>query len=463
MHRFAFARLFGFIGLAACSATPGVGAAEVIEPAALSSELEARIEAGQGVGIVTAIGSDGSAEYVAAGTTGGDDPVAVDETTLFEIGSISKTFTALLLAQLVLEDAVDLDAPITDYLPDDTVIPAGEEREITALDLATHTAGLPPIPTDMADADPLDPYAGYDSERLLAFLAEFELPRAPGTAYEYSNVGIALLGLAIETVTGTDYAELVETRILEPLGMDETVIEGEGTAAFAQPHDRAGTPIPAWSFGAFAPAGAWRSTAADMQKFIAAASGATETPLREAFDLMAGTTRPSGADGSSLALGWMILEGPGGPIVWHNGITGGSNAMIAYQAATGRTAVVLANQASQTGIEDIGFHIVDPDLPLTPQPEPREAITLSEDVLERYVGDYELAPGFVLTITRDGDRLFAQATGQQQIEIFAQSETEFFYRVVDAQLTFTPGEGDAPATEVVLHQNGQDLPGARVP
>jgi CubicO group peptidase (beta-lactamase class C family) len=412
----------------------------------------------QGVGIAAAIVSGGKPAFFSHGVIQAGTPDRVDEATRFEIGSVTKLFTDLLLAQLVLEGKMALDEPVTRYLPDGTVLPQWEGQAITPFDLATHSAGLPPIPPDITD--PLDPYKDYGADRLFGFLAQYELPRPPGEQFEYSNAGIALLGAAISHTAGQPYAELVEERILVPLGMTETSMEPD-SGAFAIPHDINGAPVPAWSFDAFAPVGAYRSTAGDLAKFVAAASGQVETPLAPAFELMFSQTRPAGQPNMQIGLGWMILSHPGGEIAWHNGLTGGSNAFVGFERETGKGAVVLANQVGQTGIEDIGFHLIDPTLPLVPQVPPREAISIDPQLLPRYAGQYRLGPEFTLTVTGEDNRLFVQATGQQRLEIFAESETEFFYRAVDAQISF---ELD-PAGEVtglVLHQNGQDMAGEKL-
>lgn len=418
--------------------------------------LADRIERdGQGQGMATAIVDDGKTRFVSHGA-------GIDETSLFEIGSLSKIFTNLLLAQLVHEGQIDLDAPVGDYLPDGMKIPQFDGRQITLFDLATHSAGLPAIPPELGLADPANPYRHYDENLLETFLAAYELPRAPGESYEYSNIGATLVGLAVSHVAGKPYAQMVEERILAPLGMDVTtlVVPGDKLDRLAQGHDAGGQPVPHWDFAVFAPAGGWRSSAADMAKFVAAASGQTETPLAPGFALMLDRTRPAGSPNMEIGLGWMILERPGGTTVWHNGRTGGFNAFAGYDPETGRAVVVLANAMTRTGIEDIGFHLVDGAAPLTPQPEPRVEVEIDPQILADYVGTYELGPEFSITVTAEDGRLFVQASGQQQFEAFPESDTSFFLREVDAQVSFETGP-DGRAETIILHQNGQDIPGKR--
>ena len=424
--------------------------------AALADRLD---RAGQGKGIATARLHNGAVQFAGHGVVA-DGGAPVSETTIFEIGSISKLFTNLLLAQLALDGAVSLHAPVADYLPAGTVIPSLGGRQITLFDLATHSAGLPAIPPDLGLLDPANPYRDYGAEQLLAFLANYRLPREPGSQFEYSNTGAALLGLALAHAGGKPYPDLVSERILEPLGMSDTGSAPVDPQRLATGHDRAGKPVPHWQFDVFAPAGAYCSTAADLARFLEAASGATPTSLAPAFALMLAEQRPAGSPNMRIGLGWMVLNGPTGPMIWHNGITGGFNSFIGYAPKGKIGAVVLANAVTQTGIEDLGFHLLEPSLPLAPQPQQREAISIDPALLPRYAGTYRLDPEFDLVVTTQGGRLFVQASGQERLEVLPESQTEFFYTVVDAQISFTLDE-DGAVTGLVLNQNGQDIPGAR--
>lgn len=414
----------------------------------------------QGVGIAVGVIEGAETSFVAHGVLVADG-APVDENTIFEIGSITKIFTNLLLAQLVLDGKMDLDKPVADYLPAGTTLPDYQSQAISLFDLATQSSGLPPIPPELALADPANPYVAYTADNLAAFLSAYDLPRAPGTQYEYSNIGIALLGQAISHVAEKPYAELVEERILTPLGMADTTLVPADAARFASGHNRMGEAMPHWDFDVFAPAGAYRSTAADMAKFIAAASGQTDTALKPAFELMLARTRPAGSPNMSIGLGWMILKHPGGEIVWHNGITGGFNGFAGYDRASGKGVVVLANQVSQTRIEDIGFHLLDPSLPLTPQPTPRQQVEIDPAVLPDYVGEYQLGPEFNLSVTTENGRLFVQASGQGRLEVLPESETTFFSGDVDAQISFER-DADGKVSGLVLHQNGQDIAGRKL-
>lgn len=414
----------------------------------------------QGVGLAAAVIVDDQPVFANTGMQDVNGETPVDDHTIFEIGSITKIFTNLLLAQLVVEGKIDLDKPVIDYLPEGTKLPEFEGKSISVFDLATHYSGLPSVPAELASGDLDNPYADYDATKFYAFLASYTLTRAPGAEFEYSNIGTSLLGQAISHVAGKPYADLVSERILTPLDMTETSITVDDFFAFAGGHNADRQPVSHWDLDVFAPAGAYRSTATDMAKFVAAASGQVSTPLDAAFAKMFDRTRPAGSPGMNIGLGWMLLDAPDSQIAWHNGGTGGFNSFIGFDRTSKRASLVLSNALTLTGIEDIGFHLIDEKAPLAPQPKPRTAVDIDVSVLPNYVGTYQLGPEMDLEVTTETGQLFVQASGQGKLEVFPESATAFFFRVVDAQITFET-DASGKATGLVLHQNGMDLPGKR--
>lgn len=457
MHRLAVLAATGLLALPAIAQE-----AAMPSDADIAKILGDRIGRDQAnVGIAVAVIENGQTRFVSHGTIGVASDVPVDEHTIFEAGSITKVFTNLLLAQLVEAGRIDLDAPIATYLPEGTILPREGGRAITAFDLATHSAGLSGLPEDLMARGLDNPYSGYGAEGLMAWLADYDLPRPIGESFEYSNAGTALLAQVIEQVSGEPYADLLQRNILDPLDMDETSLALTGTERpdMAQGHDAAREIVPYWDFDAFAPVGGLLSTSSDLAKFIAAASGAADSELKPAFDAMLARTRPADG-GDSIGLGWFLTDTGQGEIVWHNGITAGFRSFAGFERQSGNGVVVLSNMVTQAGIEDIGMHLLDPALPLREQPQIRTQVEIDPALLDDYVGEYVLGPGAVITITAENGRLFAQLTGQERFEIFPESETEFFYRIVDAQITFDVHAGDVKS--LMLHQNGQDLPGLKL-
>jgi len=426
----------------------------------------------QSVGIVVGVVDGSGRRIIAYGRRAADDTAPLDGDTLFEIGSVTKVFTSLLLADAVERKEVALADPVVSLLPSLVTVPL-RGRAISLEDLAMHTSALPRLPTNMAPEDPGNPYADYTTERLYDFLSGYQLTRDVGARYEYSNLGAGLLGHALARRAGSSFEALVKARITGPLGMPSTVasLTPELKARLARGHTPTLQPAPNWDLDALAGAGALRSSANDMLSFLSAFLGYTQSPLAPAMKAMTVRRLPTGTGPMEIALGWHIFTGaktaPDG-IVWHNGGTGGYRSFIGYNPATRVGVVALANASTAVGTDDIGRHLLDPATPLLPADSPmlkppvvRAEAAVDPSILPRYVGRYRLAPAVFLTVTREGNQLFVQLTGQAAYEIFPESPTRFFLKVVDAQVTFE-SDAEGKATAVILHQNGRDQRAARV-
>jgi CubicO group peptidase (beta-lactamase class C family) len=289
------------------------------------------------------------------------------------------------------------------------------------------------------------------------FLSHYALARDIGAEYEYSNLGAGLLGHILALKAGTNYEALVLRRICRPLGMTNTQITLSPAlkARLATGHNSAGQPVANWDIPTLAGAGALRSTAKDLLKFLAANLNPPKSNLGAAMQLTHQARHPAGSPDMDIGLCWHISKKYGAALVWHNGGTGGYHSFIGFDPQKKRAVVVLANSAKS--IDDLGFHFLNPAYPLA-RVEPakdRVAVALSPQVLDRYVGRYELAPGVFFSLRRESDRLMAQLTGQSYLQIFPESETEFFYKAVEAQITFVK-DSQGRVTGLVLHQNGRD-------
>ncbi len=411
------------------------------------------VEGGLVLGMVVGV-YDGGEELIRG--YGGGKP---GPDTVYEIGSVSKVFTGVLLAALVGDGTVRLDQPVAELLPPGATVPASGERKITLVDLSTHTSGLPRMPDNFAPKDPRNPYADYTFERMVEFLARVKPARAPGAGCEYSNVGAGLLGAVLARKAGKSYEELLAERITGPLGMKSTVVAltPELKARLAPGHDAAGQPESNWDLAAFAGAGGIRSTGADMMRFLRANLSA-EKPLGEtlAFAREVRYT-PSEAGAHRLGLGWHISPSL---IHWHNGQTGGYHSFAAIDTAHGRAVVILADTATGE-VDALGNEILR--MLLGEKVEPRQfrkEVAVKPEVLGEYAGTYALFSEVKLTVTVEDGRLMVQATGQQKLPVFAESDTEFFYKVVEARITFER-DADGKVKRLVLHQNGQDMAGIR--
>lgn len=325
-------------------------------------------------------------------------------------------------------------------------------------------SGLPRLPDNFAPKNQDDPYADYSVEQLYRFLSGYRLPRDIGSAFEYSNLGFGLLGHVLALRDGTDYEKLIEKRITKPLGMDSTTVTLSPAlqARLTPGHDQSLRNVPNWQLPTLGGLGALRSSANDMLTLLEAAMGKRETPLQSAFALSETTRRDIGGDGSTrIGLGWMITKVGDDEMIWHDGGTGGYRSFIGFLAKAKVGVVVLSNTSTEIGVEDIGRRLLDPTAKLAEAPKARTAVTVDPALYDRYAGRYRLAPNFILTVTRDGDRLMVQATGQPTFEVFPESEREFFYKVVNAQITFEADDG-GKAKRLTLHQNGADMPAERI-
>jgi len=419
----------------------------------------------QSVGIVVGIVDAKGRRIVAYGHLAKDDQRPLNGDTVFEIGSMTKVFTSLVLMDMVQRGEVALDDPVAKYLPPEVKVPERAGRKITLRDLSTQTSGLPRLPDNLHPKDPANPYADYTVEQLYQFISGYTLTRDIGEKYEYSNLAVGLLGNALARRAGMDYETLVRTRILKPLGMNDTgiTLSPEMKARLAVGHNAALQAVPNWDLPTLAGAGALRSTANDMLTFLAANLGLVKTELAPAMTAEVSVRRPTGAPDLEIAYGWHVFTANGKTIYWHNGGTGGYHTFMGYDAQARRGVVALSNAFTAIGVDDIGHHLLDPAFPLAKVEPPKQhtAITLDPKTLERYTGQYQLAPNFILTITHTGEHLFAQATGQSSFEIFAESQTDFFAKVTELTITFETG-AQGPATALTLRQAGNVVPAKRI-
>lgn len=543
-------------------------------PEDVAKSIQARITNGHSPSIAVGIIDKDGPKYYCFGTkTVGGQPV--NEHTIYEIGSISKTFTGILLAQMALEGQLKTDDPAQKHLPATVILPTRDGKQITLGHLSDHTSGLARMPTNFTPKDPTNPYADYTVDQMYAFLKGYALQRDIGAQYEYSNLAQGLLGHILSLKAGSSYEALMIARIARPLGMKETKItlnkkmKQNLATGYSQ-----GVQVSNWDIPTLAGAGAIRSSLHDMLRYLAANMGLKKSKLYPAMQL-SHQVRHDKAGNNRVGLAWHIKKGAAGDVIWHNGGTGGYRTFAGFVKETGKGVVVLTN--SSKGADDIGFRLLDPvaklievkksaladiqktldaqgaaaalktaeklkndkanyefdedeinglgytylqagkmaealaifkinvdvfptsfnvydsfgealmkdgqkeaaienykkSLELNPGNtnavdmlakmgvvQPVRTTHVEESILDTYVGEYELAPSFVITISRIGPQLFGQATGQEKFELFAKSNTEFYLKVVPAQITFFSKDGKVES--LTLFQNGQAIPGKRI-
>ena len=517
-------------------------------PADLQSKLDDFVKGSGGGAVIAWLDPEGPA-FFQAGVLSTDDPRTVTADTLFEMGSVTKVFTALLLAESERLGKVSRLDPAAKYL-----LPAGDPAQaalakITLLSLTTHTSGLPRLPSNFgAAAVKPDPYADYDDAMLVAALRK-DGPAAPtGLTVAYSNFGGAVLGEALAAAWDTSYSDALNTHVLIPLGLTATSVGLAGTPppAGLAPGHVSGKVVPNWTFRACAPAGGLRSSARDTARFLAACLAGADGQLSGAINATLQPQYPADETGGHVGMGWFLNDDDANPVAWHNGATAGSHVFVALNRKTGVGVAILAN--FQSGPEALGFALLGAPppvpkfesvenpagyvgrYPLTPAfainitqtdgklhgqatgqpifalkqtardrfvivgvpavisferdakgkivalvlhqngvdqrgawselPPPPKEIALPVEVLREYVGNFPIAPAFVLTVTVEHGSLFVQATAQPKLPVFASAKDEFFYKVVDAQISFQR-DAAGRVTGLGLHQAGRNMPASK--
>ncbi|MFB2120262.1 serine hydrolase domain-containing protein [Parapedobacter sp. 2B3] len=303
--------------------------------------------------------NDGKTSSYYYGETEKGNKQLPDENTLFEIGSISKTFTATLLAYLVQTGQLNLDDPITDYLPD-SVATNPDLQQITLKHLANHTSGLPRMPANIdatAASHPLDPYKGYTQAALYGFLATYKATTPPDDSYVYSNLGYGLLGDILSTVYGKPYNEMVQEIICHPLGLKNTTeFPAPDSQYVAKVYNKDGKETPLWTFDAFTAHGSLKSTVKDLLTYAKAHFKMPETDLEHA---LAGTRQftffnPPDTD---IGLAWHMNLMGDELIYWHNGGTFGSSSYMAFSPDRKMAVIVLSNTAEP--VDSVGSAILN--------------------------------------------------------------------------------------------------------
>jgi len=271
-----------------------------------------------------------------------EDSTMPDDASIYEIGSVTKTFTARLLYDMVADGTIALDDPITDYLPEG-LMQMDETNSITLQDLVTHTSGLPRLPDNLLQGIDLnDPYAHFSNEKLYTFLSNYTLSEREGRSFEYSNLGVGLLGHILELVSGQSYEDLVTTHILSGLAMMETTItlNVNQQRSLMPGHTEDGEITAPWTFQSMAGAGAFKSTVSDMVRYVKSYLDSSNhdemfTPIVQVNDDF------------RVGLGWFIsrVNTEQEQLVWHNGGTGGFSSFVGFKPGNRKAIIVLSNCA----------------------------------------------------------------------------------------------------------------------
>ncbi len=398
--------------------------------AELKELLQNLAEQGQSKGLVLGLlEPDGRRRVIVFGDAGAGAP-PLSSKTGYEIGSLAKTFTGAILAHMVRRGEVGLNDPVAKFLPVGVKVPSRNGREITLVDLATHTSGLPRSPIGYKIPDSSNPYAAFQAEDLYDFLSSHELRRDVGAEWEYSNLGLGLLGHALSRAAGVQtMRELIRRRITGPLKMSMTDYgrAHELGPWMAKGHNPKGDVVPYWDFAVLAGAGGLNSNMEDMLTYLEANVGKPKSPIEAAMRDAHQPRFPLNLKGYSASLGWDHRVRPGRTIVYKGGSTAGFGAALALDPATGAGAVVLGNGSGFESRVNVLLQLLRGTKP----------IPLPAAALASYRGTYDLGPERRLAVTFEGGRLYGQLGKQKKAMLYAEAPDSFFLLSADVTLRFS--------------------------
>ena len=372
--------------------------------------------------------------------------------TKFRLGSLTKQFTAACILLLEERGKLKIDDPIKKYMPD---APAAWDK-ITFYHLLTHTSGIPSF-TGFPDYASKEAFPATP-EDLVARFRDKPLEFQPGEKWNYSNSGYVLLGYLLQKITKQSYAQFVQENIFDPLGMHDS---GYDVNSAIIPHRAAG----------YTPSATGIRHAGYIDMSIPLSAGGlystTEDLLRWEQGLMGGKLlspvslqkmmKPFKED---YGFGLSMTTVNGRKLISHDGGIEGFNTKLDYYPEDKLTVVVLANlnggapEAIATKLAAVAHKET------VVLPSERKEIAVPAAVLAKYVGTYELMPGFSIAVTLENGQLMTQATNQPKFPLFAESDTKFFLKVVDAELEFfTDAKGEV--TSLILHQGARDMKGVK--
>lgn len=396
-----------------------------------------------GVAIVVGTISSEGRKIISAGERRSDDQRPPGGDTVFEIGSVTKVFTALLLAEMAEKNEVGLNDPVAKYLPAGFKVPERNGKTISLLDLATHTSGLPFMPNESAIWND-STAAKYSIADLRQFVASSELRSSVGEKWEYSNIGYWLLSEALAGRAGLDYESLLRKRVITPLGLTNTAfaLSPKMKMDFAVGHNAVLQAAPAIStlpiYSIMPAAGGLYSTANDLLKLLAVAMDYEHSPLDGAMRLTWNTRRPTSRDGFEQALGWTIIREQNSLLIVHDGGTFGYATSIAWDPFRRVGVVVLSNQVANVG--DIARHLLRLSIPLEkPTSTKRTEVALDPATLDTYVGNYEATGEGIFAVAREGDSLTIRSPsewGLPKFRLHPENRQDFFATELPMRVAF---------------------------
>ena len=393
-------------------------------------EADLRIQHGHNTSIVIGLYQNGDFDYYATGLQNRESKTPATTETLYEIGSITKTMTALLLADAVTQNQLQLDDSIGPYWPDTMILQDQNKRPITFVDLATHSSGLYRMPVNF-NMFTTDPFANYDTEMLQQAFAT-NTPNLVGSQYLYSNLGFGLLGETLGRALKGDYEELVQKRVLEPMGLTNTYFHVPlDKQMYLATGYRGNQATSHWNFKALSGAGSLKSDIKDLVKYGVSTLNENPDKLKTALQL---TKQQHFSDkGVRVALGWHF-SGPG---IWHNGGTGGFSTMLMIDPTRNMVAAAMTNNDPNSSVDDIIGYLMDNRQSFSKYKYP---VSLSDQELLQIVGTYNTDEQKQLQLVLKDDVLMLKQKFQPSLKLTPINATTFVNDTHGLELTFDEPE-----------------------
>ncbi|MCP1728613.1 CubicO group peptidase (beta-lactamase class C family) [Natronospira proteinivora] len=418
-------------------------------PDFLLQAAQERVEAGHYQSLIIGVRQGDAVSWSSFGRIHPNGPPPEPDS-VFEIGSLTKPFTAALLALAVEDGSLSLETPIAEIAGSDSPLNQRLLEEVQLWHLATHVSGLPNTPDDLDPVDPNRLYEDYGSEQLQGFLSNHPLATEPESQFAYSNLGYALLGELLEEHADTPFETLLDEQLLTPLGLNDTQlrISPEQRDRLAPGFDYDLRQAPAWEMPAFQAAGALKSSPRDLLAWVHAHLTMDDDPLGRALGHLSMPQLSMGQDDLAMGLGWHLVNGDRGPLAWHEGRTAGHASFAGFDPDNQRAVVILANTGNslrELGLAALGARDSIPPL--------REAEALDPRLGALYAGRYRMSPGFVVSVRLREEGLFIQAPGRPALRLYPLDDERFFTRGVDSEVIFEE-DADGAVSKLIIKSGG---------
>jgi serine-type D-Ala-D-Ala carboxypeptidase/endopeptidase len=421
----------------------------------------------QSMGMVVGIITPKGKKVISYGRLSREDSREPDGNTIFEIGSVTKIFTALLLTDMIERGEAGLYDPLDKFLPKEATVPEKEGRKISLADLATQTSGLPFWPAGIPNNDSAAIFIPkYTVEQIYQFLSTYKIQTELGKKWEYSNLGFGLLGHALCLKAGKDYESLLNERILKPLKMTNTSINilPAMKKNICTGYNNEMNKMPEWNLPLMPGCGSIRSCANDMLSFLENYLGYVKSSLKPAMDSMLIIKRP-GPQLIQQALGWWVI--PFGTdddwILTHPGETFGFSSVVACDPKLRCGVVVLSNNTGGD-VSSIAWHILRPKIwPWTVIPKKKTAISIDSQKMDIYSGEYKTDDGTLISIEHDSTALILKSptTPPEGIRLNAEKEDSFNGKDVNLQVTFSRNN-EKGIKGLTIHFGTTDTPAVKI-